>query len=115
MAALELPSGRPSPTATNGPHSRQGFLSGDARLQQSGVVQTPLSSARCAAAWFAHLLCYAGFEKVVLGQSLERVRMSRPAYGAATSHVERYGALQERKLLRKIASVMQFGSLVVEG
>jgi hypothetical protein len=41
--------------------------------------------------------------------------MLRPAYGAATSHVERYGALQERKLLRKIASVMQFGSLVVEG
>jgi hypothetical protein len=112
MAALELPSGRPSPTATNGPDSRQGFLSGDARLQQSGVVQTPLSSARCAAAWFGDLLCY---EKVVLGQSLKRVRMSRPAYGAATSHVERYGARQERKLLRKIASVMQFGSLVVEG
>jgi hypothetical protein len=115
MAASELSSGRPSPTATNGPHSRQGFLS--AMLGFSKAALSKLHSRPRAERQRGLGICFAmlALEKVVLGSSLERVRMSRPAYGAATSHVERYGALQERKLLRKIASVMQFGSLVVEG
>jgi hypothetical protein len=41
--------------------------------------------------------------------------MLRPAHGSVTSLVERYRARQERKFLREIASVMQFGNLVVEG